>query len=377
MKIRNEIKNGIKKGGFLILAAVLILEGALMPERTAVAAETVNMTREEAAVWVCKEMEKRGEKVNEALLEKVKEEKRLSDLSRINKKNREAVLLAYHWGIIAGQKNGAYSKDRSFKGSSKLTKTEWKEIKKRVEQPKKRLKLSPDGQLCRTTKLPANSKKFPYILDSYPNSYYEGTFDYEWYEGKKLVEGKDYNDPANINKTAFINWKTSYPMKEVRGKYEDIWEQKIKENLEARINVDYRKLGGDYKWLNRLRNTYYIHNDPELDERVTRKIEAYMDGIKKNKVIIRGTVDMDSSSLYKSVFGYFMRAHIKFKVVSAEKLPAKQTELLYGEHINLKNLKKGVWKEAIVDIGLGSANGYSDGRDFAVVEDSIIEPLKK
>lgn len=227
------------------------------------------------------------------------------------------------------------------------------------------------------TKLPANSKKFPYILDSYPNSYYEGTFDYEWYEGKKLVEGKDYDDPANINKTAFINWKTSYPMKEVRGKYEDIWEQKIRENLEARINVDYRKLGGDYKWLNRLRNTYYIHNDPELDERVTRKIEAYMDGIKKNKVIIRGTVDMDSSSLYKSVFGYFMRAHIKFKVVSAEKMPAKQTELLYGEHINLKNLKKGVWKEAIVDIGLGSANGYSDGRDFAVVEDSIIEPLKK
>lgn len=46
------------------------------------------------------------------------------------------MLLAYHWGIIAGQKNGAYSKDRSFKGSSKLTKTEWKEIKKRVEQPK-------------------------------------------------------------------------------------------------------------------------------------------------------------------------------------------------------------------------------------------------
>lgn len=243
-------------------------------------------------------------------------------------------------------------------------------------ESQKRLKLSPDGQLIRTTKLPANYKKFPYILASYPNSYYLGKFDYEWYEGKQ-VEGKDYINPSGINKSRFINWKTSYPFTEIREKYEEEWKNCILTNLKTRFNVDYRKVSKDYEWINQLRNTYYLYNDPEMDLRKTREIEEYVKEIKKNKVIIKGTVDVDSSTLYHSVFGYFMRAHIKFKVVSAEKIPEDQTKLIFGGHVNFRNLKKGVWKEAIVDIGLGTANAYSDGYDYAVVEDTLAEPLKK
>ncbi len=355
-------------------AGIAVLPGALA--RATDTKEVLNKTRAEAAVWVCREMEKRGEGVQEELLERIREDRRISDLGQIKKKNQEEVLLAYHWGIMGGFSNGAYSKNRRFLGNQKITKKEWTEIKKRIENPKKRFVLSPDGQLCRTTRLPANSKKFPYILDSYPNSYYEGTFDYEWYEGK-LKEGGDYINPSGMADAEFTNWKTSYPLEKIRGEYEKAWKQCIRQNLETRLNVDYRKIDRDYHWLNRLRNTYFISHDPEQDLKITKEIEDYIEKVKKNQVIIKGTVDLDSSTLYKSLHGYFMRTHIKFKIVSANQMPAKQTDLIFGEHIYFKGLKKGVWKEAVVDIGLGSANPYSDGRDFAVIMDNLTEPLKK
>lgn len=149
--------NFMKKGLILLLAVLMLIEEVFMPENTVLAAEAYK-TREEAAVWVVEEMEKRGEKVKEDLLQKIKEEKRISDLSKIDKKNQEAVLLAYHWGIIVGSSNGSYSKSRSFKGKRRLSEKEWKMIKERVENPKKRLKLSSDGQLCRTANLPSNHK---------------------------------------------------------------------------------------------------------------------------------------------------------------------------------------------------------------------------
>lgn len=338
--------------------------------------EMTGKTREEAAVWVCKEMEKRGEKPEEELLKKIEAAKRISDLSKVAGENQRAVLLAYHWGIIGGKSNGPYSKNRSFEGKEQLTKKEWNTIRRRVKYPEKRLKLSPDGQLCRTKNLPPNSKKFSYILDSYPNSYYQGTFDYERYEGK-YKEGEHYVNPADLDKAVLTNWKTTYPMKEVRHRYGEAWKECIYQNLKARLNVDYRRISKDYKWLNQLRNTYYIYGDWQSDERQTMRIEEYIEKVKRNKLVIKGIVDIDSSSLYESITGYFMRAHIKFKVVSAKEMPRQQTDLIFGSHIYLKDVKKGVWKEAIVDIGLGSANAYSNGGDYAVVDDALLEPLKK
>lgn len=359
-----------------VVLAVVLLLGSGGRKQFAEAAEFSGKTREEAAVWVSQEMEKRKEKRNEELLAVIEKEKRISDLNRVKKENKEAVLLAYHWGIMGGSSNGSYSKSRSFRGREKLTKKEWKEIKVRIRKPEKRWKLSPDGQLCRTENLPFNYKKFPYILDSYPNSYYESKFDYEWYVDP-LKEGKDYVNPSKMNKTKFINWKKEYPLAEIREKYEEAWEECIRQNLEARLNVDYRKISRDFTWFNRLRNTYYLYGDWEQDLQKTEEIEAYMEKIKKNKVIVKGTVDLDRSSLYSSLTGYFMRAHIRFKIVSANQLPKDQRELLFGSHVCLKNLKKGVWKEAVVDIGLATANAYSDGGDFAVFTDSLVESDKK
>lgn len=359
----------------IAMLTVLVLLGGIYGNKVK-AAQLEGKTREEAAVWVCQEMEKQGEKKKEKLLEVIKTEKRISDLNRIKKENREAVLLAYHWGIMGGRSNGRYSKSRSFQGDQRLTGKEWKEIKTRLQKPEKRLKLSPDGQLCRTTKRPSNYRKFPYILDSYPNSYYESTFDYEWYVDK-LKEGTDYVNPSGMEKEKFISWSKEYPFSEIRAKYEKDWKKCIEQNLKTRLNVDYRKISKDFTWLNSLRNTYYLYGDWEQDLRKTEEIEEYIEKVKKNKVIIKGTVDMDSSTLYKSLTGYFMRAHIKFKIVSAKEIPKDQRELLFGSHVYFKNLKKGVWKEAVVDIGLATANLCSDGGDFAVFTDSLVEPLKK
>ncbi|MFW5670708.1 MAG: hypothetical protein ACOCM8_00210 [Acetivibrio ethanolgignens] len=364
----------MKKTIAMLIALVFL--GGIYGNRTVEAVELEGKTREEAAVWVCQEMEKQGEKKNEKLLDVIEMEKRISDLNRIKKENREAVLLAYHWGIMGGSSNGSYSKSRSFQGNQKLTLKEWKEIKVRIQKPEKRLKLSPDGQLCRMTRLPSNYKKFPYILDSYPNSYYESTFDYEWY-ADKLKEGKDYVNPSKMDKAKFISWNKEYPLSEIREKYGEDWKKCIEQNLKTRLNVDYRKVSKDFTWFNNLRNTYYLYGDWEQDLQKTEEIEEYIEKIKRNKVIIKGTVDIDSSTLYKSLTGYFMRAHIKFKIISAKEIPKDQRELFFGSHVYFKNLKKGVWREAVVDIGLATANFCSDGRDFAVFTDNLVDPMKK
>lgn len=350
-----------------------------------------NITKEDAAL-----IANRGEELlhgttyDENLYNKIKDHKRISDLSKVAESNQDAVIKVFSKGIIIGSSNGLYTHSRKFNGKDALTTSEAKIIVSRVKDPTKRRKLSPDGQLIRTTNLPKGNKNqyvpkptkelpytvkdryptykdYPYILESFPNSFYEKQFDYNRaIYGYKPIELRDYVSPAKISKVKYFDSDYGYLLKDVLANHLNDWAKQVETNLETRLNVDYRTVNNE--WISTLRKTYYIYQDADMDKRRTNDIKKYVANMKKNKVVVKGTVSVEPSTMYDSN-GYYLRAYIKFKVDC--KANYDQDFIFGGAYI--KNLKKNQWNTIYVDIEVGSATGGSTGDDYAVFQDNISE----
>ncbi|BCN32409.1 hypothetical protein [Anaeromicropila herbilytica] len=343
---------------------------------------SVNIKREDAALLTNRADEiLHGKTYNEDLYHQVKNKKRIKDLNKVSASKRDAVIKVFEKGIIVGDYNGIFTHDRTFRGKDKLNSSEASTILVRLTNKKKRRKISPDGQVIRTTNLPKNYKNYEYILAAFPNSFYEmkmywqlGTYFHNDGSKRKPVEYKDYVRPVNIKKEKFITGANDkYNMEDILNAYLDRWVNKVKTNLETRLNVDYRTVGT--KWINKLRGTYYIFDFGDSDDafqnkRRTDDIKEYVKAMKKNKVIIKSSiVAVEPSTLYDAD-GYYIRACIQFKVVSAKNMSNK-ANLIFGDNY-IKNLKKGKWKTMYVDIGIGTQNGSSLGEDYAVYDDDIM-----
>jgi len=302
-----------------------------------------------------------GDTVDAKLL-KIVLEKRISDIKKIAKSKRESVAKIVSKGIIKGYSNGQYIQNREFRGSEFITTSGAKNVINLIINPKYRAKISLDGQLIRTTNLPKNADKFEYILECFPNSFYENKFDYQlskYYY--KPVELKDYASPVRMKDT-----KT----KDIIETYKKDWVAKVESNLQTRLNVDYRTIDKDNTWLNNLRSTYFVYKDVESNKDKTDDIKAYIKKVKQNKIIIKSQIiSVEPSTMYDSL-GFYVRVYVKFKVTS-ENASIKQKDLIYGDFINLYNLKKDTWFEGVYDIGIGTINGSSDGSDYAVMNDSL------
>ena len=248
-----------------------------------------------------------------------------------------------------------------------MTTTGAKGVVAKLKDTKKRAKLSPDGQLIRTTNLPKNAKDYEYILETYPNSFYEMKFIYQrakyYYEPKELV---DYASPAKFKDISFHGGD----MQDVLNKYLDTWMKRVETNLSSRLNVDYRTI--DNEWINTLRSAYTQYGDADSDKRITDDIIDYVKQVKKNKIVIQSKViSVEPSTLYKHGT-YYVRAYIKFKVTySGTKLTAEN--LICGDSIWMPKLKKNTWYAGIYDIKLGTINGSSDGSDYYVTNDSLLD----
>ncbi len=304
--------------------------------------------------------------------------KRIYDYFKIQERYKAGVLKVYMKGIMVGDSNGMFSGSRTFSPKAYLTIGESEEVLKRFANPKSRKKLSPDGQLLRTTNLPKNDKLFPYILASFPNSYYEAGFAYEGYE-PALKEGRDYTNPINVKdiKITKIPGKV-VPMSWAMEQYQDQWVKKVKNNMEARFNVDYRTIDKDHKWYNKLHDSYYFYkNDPDnyIDKVNVKEMKDYIKWVKKNHLVMKGIVRLDKSSFYTCQGGYYFRVYVKFKVASIDQMPKKTEDLFYScSHlVVLRPFKKGVWIEKYFDIAVGSPNGYSLGEDYALCDDALVD----
>lgn len=321
-------------------------------------------TRTDAAVILNRADEYlNGDKVDPDLLTLVSES-RISDISKIDKDKREAVAKIYAKGFIKGYSNGLYIKNREYRGSEYMTTAGAKNVISMLKDTKKRAKLSPDGQLIRTTKLPKNAKDYEYILETYPNSFYEMKFLYQRakysFEPKELIH---YVSPVKFKDINF--YSVDYI------KYKDTWMKRVETNLSSRLNVDYRTI--DNKWINTLRSAYTQHGDAYSDKRITDKIKDYVKKVKKNKIVIQSTIiAVEPSTLYQNGADFCFRAYVKFKVTySGSKLAAE--DLICGDSVWMPELKKNTWYDGIYDIRLGTINGSSDGSDYYIVDDSLID----
>jgi hypothetical protein len=226
-----------------------------------------------------------------------------------------------------------------------------------------RAKLSPDGQLVRTTNLPKNYKKFDYILASFPNKFYEKKFDFELTDQFKAgtLDTKYYAYPIEMKNETFRTWYDEWPLSTEMDKYLYDWQGKVKTYLNYVFNVDYRTV--DSKWINGLAGMYAKSN---LDMPEVIK-ERYISKMKKNKVIVKSSIiSVEPSTLYKSTDGYYMRAYVRY-CITAKNINVEQSTLIYNNDAYLLNLKNGEWRDGIFEITFDTSDPFNgDGSDWTI-----------
>lgn len=241
---------------------------------------------------------------------------RISDIKKADDKYKESLYKCFTKGIMVGKSNGTYSSTRKFLPKTKITKDEAKKMINRLKNKGKRFKLSYDGQVLRIINLPKNYKDYPYILASFPNSYYEKKM---WYTKQRTKNDKTPAQTAKI----------------LSDEDKDMICAKIKKNVELRLNVDYRKTFTS-KWKSDLMNTY-------IDPNKQKSVNAYIKAAKARKVVLSsGKVIVDPSSLWIDDAGIcYARVYVKFRVEKG-KIPSVksklQNEVIYGSYTAVKNL---------------------------------------
>ncbi|MSS62524.1 hypothetical protein [Velocimicrobium porci] len=339
-----------------------------------------DITNGEAALLIDRADESiNGNHYKKKVYEQVIKKKRITGLKGIGAKKKDAIYKCFVKGIMPGKSNGAYTQSRNFNANKSLERIEVNGILERLVDKKKRVKLSPDGQVIRTTNLPKNYKNFSYILASFPNSFYEKKTTYErskW--GKKPKEFKDYTRPKNLRKRTFTSyWGIKYKMSEELDKYQDIWCKKVEDNLWLRLSFDYQTVSN--RWINELRKTYIIYDDKEMDKDKPKYIRKYASIAKKNKVKLQvQQVVVEPSTMYEDS-GFWVRAHVKFKLCSVKEFysakSCKQNYMIYGNDIYLQYLRPNKWYEADFDLQLTGNNMEYNGAAFGISDDSLDDSL--
>ena len=318
-----------------------------------------------------------GDTIKDSLLQ-LTLERRISDIDKIKASKRNDVAKAYLKGYMKGYSNGAYSTNRELRGSSRVSKTVAMDCIKMLKDKTLRAKISPDGQLIRTTNLPKNANVYPYILDSYPNKYYEWMLRFEtskiYGENNKeipLYNLKDYASPKNIDKLSNDKYPKFGDIKQERLQE---WVDKARRHLDLILNVDYRTMND--KWVEEVMKTDYSYGSP-YEWLPRRKLTDYLNNMKKNKTIVEyDTIAVDGSSLYYFHGRFYLRCYIKYRIVSSvvSLNPTADTliderpflKVLYSSiNVDIRGVQYGKWSEGYYDIALVEAEGNNG--DLGVV----------
>ena len=272
---------------------------------------------------------------------------RISDMNSIASTNRDAVARVYGLGIIKGYSNGNFTRDREFRGSEKVGAKTAKQWINATVNPEQREKLSPDGQLLRTTNLPKNSDKFEYILASFPNSFYEYRFEFErnvkWNTDKWIQKYlEDYCYPIDMDKYTV---KAGYDVQEQMEKYMDEWVECVEEYLSLAMNVDYRTI--NEKWVKDISKTFGYTSD---FEGLVEDIEEYVTRMKKSKIMVETKIiEVEPSSFHVSAIGYTLRAYVRYRVFTPDTIN-QDIAIFAPGHVWIEDMESGVWKDAYFDI---------------------------
>ena len=320
-----------------------------------------NLTRGDMLVLLNRAEEYLNKSTVDADLVNLILEKRISDIGKASASKREDIAEGYAKGFLKGYSNGYYITNRNLKLTSKVTKAGALGCIKMLKNPSLRAKISPDGQLIRTTKLPKNADKFEYILEAYPNAFYERQFEFMLFDKYKDPKYKEYYAyPVEMKNRTFKNWYHEWPLSEEMDKYLYVWADMAESYLNYIFNVDYRTV--DDEWIEGLAGLY-TRSNLEMDEMIRK---YYIEPMKANKVVVESSIIAIEPSVFYEDDHYCMRAYVKYKI-TAKDINVEQYQLLYSQYPALDNLKSGAWREGIFDIRFGTNNGSSgDGSDFSI-----------
>ena len=286
------------------------------------------MTRAEALIFVYRaEKLVYGETISEEDINFVIEN-RIKDIDRIkNIKNREGIAGAYISGFIKGSAE-EYSHVRTLKLTKKIKTSEAQVIKEKLFDREKRYILSPDFQITRDSKLPKQASLYPYILDSFPNDYYDTGFNgmtsdfYESGKGigadslKKRMSRSSFSfvfpfEIKEFNSIKYPGPEFSYTSNVFLDCYRndetpvELTESSVEFYTYA-LNVDYRNIAEDTEWLSVMEK--YLSQE-EINEYIKHCIE--------NKTIIEcDRVSADPSAVYWYNGDYNCKVYAHFRVVS-------------------------------------------------------------
>ena len=332
------------------------------------------ITKEDAAVILVRADEfLYGQTVSDKLLKEILE-KRMSDINKATKAKRVYLAKAYALGYIVGKSNGDYSTDRTFTPRGKLPITDAKKIISCLNNKNARHVVAPDGQLTRTTKLPEFAKFYPYILASFPNKYYDwelkfmrmvydngtfcyGTKEYMKKEYKEFVSPKDFK-LYEEGKT--VMEKSYYSREKITAEeFYDLYAQEFEDNAKAYLNlvfnVNYKKMTDKNfaKWKEQVLRTTYQAGMSDSSNNI--RLDMYLPEMKENKTIIEcGKVAVDKSTIYVSDNWIYIRAYVKYRVVSSkitnERVGLSPLAYTYFDSPYYLGLKVGKWKESYFDI---------------------------
>lgn len=315
-------------------------------------------------------------------------DKRITDIDRVAASKKDDVAQGFMKGFLKGYSNGEYSSNRLLKVDNKIVKEDALNCLKMLKNKSLRAKISPDGQLIRTTKLPNNAYMFPYILASYPNSYYEAQLMFEGVtqrlNGKiiPLVSPDDYTYPkdiANSRKYGVDNFQVA------KAKFMDDWIEKVYTRVWNIFNVDYHTINDN--WVETIAQTdSEILNSTKM---VYDCLNRYVSEMKKNETIVEcSKVAIDSSAVYYYKGMYYFRCYIRFKITSTKTKSFYTLEETNGSvwgpynrvlfsrsgYVNLENIDKNQWIDGIFDIGICAKIYGNDGSMYGVGNDNTWSP---
>lgn len=289
-------------------------------------------------------------------------EKRISDIKKADPSKREDIARGYIKGFMKGYFNGYYITNREMKINNKITRDGALNCIKMIKDTSLRAKISPDGQLIRTKNLPKNADKYEYILESFPNKFYERQFEFMLYDKYKNPDYKDnYAYPVEMKNQTFRNWYEEWPLIEEMNKYLYDWQALAERYLNYLFNVDYRTV--DDEWIKGLASVFPKSNRNEEEDIKN----FYINKIKENRVIVESDIIAVEPSTFYMDYDYCMRAYVRYRII-ADNVNVDHGKLIYSSwYPRLNNLKSGEWREGIFDIRFGTNNGSSgDGSDFRI-----------
>lgn len=334
-----------------------------------------NITLSDACVLANRaDILKNGEKESDSVLTKkdnIIKYNRISNLKQIPKVKQGEVISCFAKGIFTGKSDGWYTQSDTISTKAYLNKSQAQTIRNRIINKKVRKKITVDGQVIRTTKLPKSANKYPYIVESLPNSFYDGYY-FNW-EGVAtlLAKNNKLRYPKDINNDYWYLWDQKIPAKTIIDRHRLAWADKVKKNLMTRLNFDYRTVTN--RWNNDLQQTYFVYND-DYDHVFQKYISSYVSKAKRNHVIIKcDDVVVEPSSLYYSPWsGYTFRCYAKFTIQA----DSYTKEIQKNNGLIFSNETSYIWEDEAMgkngthsfafDISIGTSAMNDDGSTYAV-----------